>query len=434
MRIKKLQINQYKSIKQPFNLQRLGNLHIFIGPNNAGKTNILDAVYQTYNEDGGRLFYQKTDLEIIFKLKSKYGREFIVKQTKDKRIFKIDGKKIGDSRAKTILNHHIIRLCATRPLDLEKLQITYEHFLIEFPKLFKIFHDTLLKYFSEINSTKDFLKEKYIEEFGEMRPFKRLGAGFQQVFVILMYLFHPQYTILLLEEPEIHLHPAMVKKLLKIIERENLDNQIFLTTHSPIFIHPTNLHRIFRVIREDETTKVFSPRIANRGIDYNRLRQELNADNCEMFFADKVLLVEGASDHMLMRGLINRFYKGYKEVKVIQVYGKSNVDVYVELLDIFSIPHVILLDRDALYDTGLKIVQGKIKQRFTRPERSLIDFLKKYNIYILPNGSIEKNYSRKYQRRQGRKPLNALYAATRISREEYNSATMRYIKEVIDNL
>jgi len=434
MRITKLSINNYKSIKQPFSLNNLGNLHIFIGPNNAGKTNILDAIHQTYNRSNIRLNYKQTNLSINFKLRSKFGKVFTISQTPKKIIFKIDNKKISSDRAKYILGHHIIRLCATTPYNFSQLQVDYRYFLNKHPKIFKIFNDTLKKYFPEISQIKTPFKKKSIEEFGEIRPFERLGAGFQHVFVILMYLFHPQYTILLLEEPEIHLHPALVKKILKVIQNQNLDNQIFLTTHSTIFIQPTNLHRIFRVVKEDGSTKVFSPRIRNKIIRYNRLKQELNADNCEMFFADKVLLVEGPSDHLLMRGLIDRFYEGHKEIKVIQVYGKSNIDVYIELLDIFNIPYSVLLDRDALYDTGLKIVQGKINEDFAKPERSLILLLKKYNVYIFPNGGIEKNYPRKYQRQRKHKPLNALYASTHITKQEYNSMAMKNIKEVIDNL
>jgi predicted ATP-dependent endonuclease of OLD family len=249
-----------------------------------------------------------------------------------------------------------------------------------------------------------------------------------------MYLFHQEYTILLLEEPEIHLHPALIKKLLTVFEKENLDNQIFLTTHSPLFIHPNNLHRVFRVVREMDSTKVYSPRLVGRKIDYSRLTQEMNADNCEMFFADKVLLVEGPSDHILMRGLIDRFYTGAKEIKVIQVYGKSNIDVYAELLEIFNIPYEVMLDEDAIHDTGLQLIQRRIKDQFPGPTPDLFEFLKKSQIFILPNGSIEKNYPLKYQHHHKHKPLNAFHAAARITTDEYNSPLMKNIKEVIDHL
>ena len=434
MRITKLYINHYKSFLKPFHLEKPGNIHIFIGPNNTGKTNILDALTQLYSEDDVRLLDNRSDIYLEFKLKSKYGKILTLEQKNTKKEFFLDGKKIEDTKAEAILKRHLVRLCAMTPHDLPKLQMVYHEFYHSYPDLFKIFHDTLLKYFPEINTTENFLKTTSIQEFGSMRPFERLGAGFQQIFVILMFLFHPEYTILLLEEPEIHLHPALIKKLLAVFEKENLDNQIFLTTHSPLFIHPNNLHRIFRVVRENESTVVYSPRLQGKNIDYSRLTQEMNADNCEMFFADKVLLVEGPSDHILMRGLINRFYSGTKEIKVIQVYGKSNIDIYSELLEMFQIPYVVLLDQDAIRDVGLNLVQKHLRNWGFKTDKDLSKLLKKYSIFILPNGSIEKNYPLKYQKHHKHKPLNAFHAANKITTDEYQSPLMKNIREVIESL
>jgi predicted ATP-dependent endonuclease of OLD family len=408
-------------------------MHIFIGSNNAGKTNILDAIHQLYSEDSTRLTDANTDLNVVFQIEGGKN-QLSINQRAGKKECLFDNKSIPESEVRAILNQHIIRLSATHPIELVKLQKDYEDLIVKHGDLFRIFHDSLAKYIPQIQLNHDFLKTGTVKEDGVSRPFERLGAGFQQAFVILMYMFHPDYTILLLEEPEFHLHPALISRLLQILERQNLSDQIFMTTHSPIFIHPENLHQLFRIVREGDSTRVYSPRLSGHHLDYNRLTQELNAENCEMFFADTVLLVEGPSDHILMRGLINRFYPGHKDIKVIQVYGKSNIDVYGELLNIFNIPHTVLLDQDALYDSGIKMIRSVTGDAITEQEQFYIDKLKKNHIYILPNGSIEKNYPRRYQRRQKHKTQNAIYAANRISQEEYNSPTLKYIKEVIDNL
>ncbi len=434
MKISKLQINKYKSIKQTFRLDELGKLHIFIGENNAGKTNILDAIFQLYNKDEVRFFDKDTDITVSFQLNSKYGKKLEVKQTGRIKKFTLDNKEIDTKKAEIILSKHIIRIRATKPISSNIFSKDLIQFKHKYKKEFIAFCDTLIKYIPKIKITKELLDKKNIKENNIIRPFERLGDGFRQVFVILMYLFNPQFTILLLEEPEVHLHPALIKKLVKIIENKNIYNQLFLTTHSPLFIHTTNLHRLFRVTKEKGSTKVHSPRLVGRRLNYTRLTQELNAENTEMLFADKVLLVEGPSDHILMRSLIDRFYNGEKNIKVIQIYGKSNIDIYTELLEVFNIPYAVLFDRDAIYDTGIKLIQNIIKQNFSKPETIMVKMLKKYGIYVLPNGSIEKNYPRRYQRRRKHKPQNALYAASRITESEYNSATMRYLKEVIDNL
>ncbi|MDP2683882.1 MAG: AAA family ATPase [bacterium] len=434
MKISSIKISRYKSIKKPFILNDPGKIHLFIGANNAGKTNIIDAIHQLYNTDVLRYYDDKTDIEIVFTLISDSGKLFKAIQKGKTKSFYIDNKKITSKKAKEILDNHVIRIGATKPISITRLQGDYSKFRLKYKKEFSQFNNTLAKYIPQIQLSHIFDKDYEVQENNISRPFERLGDGFQQVFVILMYLFNPQYKILLLEEPEIHLHPALIKKLLKIFENRNYENQIFLTTHSPIFIHTTNLHRLFRVVKENNSTIVYSPRLVGKRLNYTRLKQELNAENSEMLFSDKVLLVEGPSDHILLRELIDRFYSGNKDIKVIQTYGKSNVDIYSELLEIFNIPYVVLLDRDALYDTGVKLLDSKVKQNFTKTETTLIQMLKKQNIFILPNGSIERNYPRKYQRRRKHKPQNAMYAATHITREEYYSPLMKNIKEVIDSL
>jgi len=64
------------------------------------------------------------------------------------------------------------------------------------------------------------------------------GYGVNQVIYMLAQLLQPQARVVLLEEPEVHLHPTVVRKfareLCRIAEEE--DRQILLTTHSEVFL------------------------------------------------------------------------------------------------------------------------------------------------------------------------------------------------------
>jgi len=443
MIIQSIKIDHYKSIATPFDLEEAGHIHIFIGPNNAGKTNILDAIniFAIGDEKHSYFADKKADIEIVIKLERE-AHELKLKESDTVKLIKhgyetkfiSNNSEIDLATAKNFFRKHLVRVCATKPIPTDKLTKDYEELLTEYPKEFKIFRETIEQYFPEINLNPVFMEKVIIEEYGNERPFERLGAGFQQVFVMLLYLFHPHYHVLLIEEPEIHLHPAMQKKLMTVLEAKDLKNQIFFTTHSPVFIHPENLHRVFRVIREKEGTRVYSPRIESKMIDYKRLVQELNADNCEIFLADKVLIVEGVSDRILMRGLINRFYKGQKEIKVIYVFGKTNVDVYVYLLEMFNIQYAVMLDKDALVGVTAKIILDKLAGQKNLSEQEKIEYLKKCNIFILTRGRLEWNYPRKYQKIRKHKPLNALLAVSQITPEEYQSDLMKDLKEVIESL
>lgn len=64
------------------------------------------------------------------------------------------------------------------------------------------------------------------------------GFGINQVVYMLTKLYLKDKKIILIEEPEIHLHPSIIRKLAKImckiVEEEN--KQIILTTHSEVFV------------------------------------------------------------------------------------------------------------------------------------------------------------------------------------------------------
>ena len=209
--------------------------------------------------------------------------------------------------------------------------------------------------------------------------------------------------------------------------------QIFFTTHSPLFITPISLGSVIRVIKDDKNlTKAFS--IDNNKYNFKRLIQELNADNLEMFFTDKVILVEGVSDKLLIRGLIDKFYKGQKDAKVIQTHGKGNMRLYVGLLNIFQIPYLVVLDRDVIKSNHLRDLMRHLEINLPPlHNEDLINALKDHGIFVFPNGDLEKNYPRKYQRDDS-KSINALRAASLITEHDYKSKRMINLKEIIENI
>jgi hypothetical protein len=84
-------------------------------------------------------------------------------------------------------------------------------------------------------------------------------------------------------------------------------------------------------------------------MDYLKLEQLLDIDSKELFFARKVLLVEGPTEY----GAIPVFAKAQKYsfdkngVSIVDVGGKSNLDIFARLCEGYHIPYLILADGDA---------------------------------------------------------------------------------------
>ncbi len=440
MVISDLWIRSYKSFIRPVTIPLSPNVNVFIGPNNCGKTNILDAIDFLMHPDlsPGRLHHYRTEVLLTLELGA-HGQQLV---SGSHRVFFKGTQyqvRARDDRDVSLSPEVMAALGARCKMlryedfsEFFQIEKDYTLFGEKYPEQFKVLTALLRDHFPEVESITSIVADSS-EGFGSVSvgsksiTIDRLGGGFRRVLVILLYALHPEYSIVMIDEPEIHLHPGMIKKLLKILTNQ-VTNQILITTHSPLFVTAYTLPQVYRVLKDSAGSHVYSLAQNPSQFDRARLVQELNADNLEMFFADTVLLVEGVSDRILMRGLIDRFYQGPADVKVIHVHGKSNIDVYIELMKVFHIPYTVMLDHDAL---GALAAQGGFRRHGDSPE--LAAYLQRQHITVLNNGPIEYHYPRHYQIKES-KPLNALYAAAHVTENEYYSSQMRELRELIERL
>ena len=434
MIIKNLQINKYKSIRKPVFLNFSG-LNIFIGQNNCGKSNILDAIEFIFDKkkDKTNLFYPNSDIKLKLEFSKEDQKKYVLE--KNLEIILQNRKRIiSNKKPLEFFNQRVKRLDEDAFANYKQIKKDYST-LHNYSSSLNRFKKYLKKQFPKIVIDENAMDIKYendgLYEGNRRVTMDYLGSGFGRIFTILLYIFHPEYPVVMINEPEIHLHPAIIKKLLWAMKNSQ-EGQIFFTTHSPLFVTSSTLHNLFRVSKDGQNTNVYS--LEKGRYAHERLVQELNADNLEMFFADKVILVEGSSDLLLLRGLINCFYKGSKEIKIIQTYGKSNTSIYVDLLRIFKIPFLVVLDKDVL--KGYQIEELMRHLNIDLPGMSgekLIKELKKSNIFIFPNGDLEANYPKKYQS-ENSKPKNALLAVNLITDADFYSKGMKNIREIIQSI
>ncbi|HHF0635750.1 TPA: ATP-dependent endonuclease [Pseudomonas aeruginosa] len=210
--------------------------------------------------------------------------------------------------------------------------------------------------------------------------------------------FDPDFTLILFEEPEAFLHPAQQENMAYHLRRLGAGEgqQVIVTSHSPIFVGKVadDLCQIVRIRRENgvstlgqiERSKVAD--VIGAGLDFKkcieayvndqaipddqkgeakklladaqpdeelahqeeRFRYQLwlDSDRSSMFFADRVLLVEGATEKALFQWLLARDWHeltGHR-IAVVDVLGKYNFHRYIALLEGFGIPYGLMLDDD----------------------------------------------------------------------------------------
>jgi predicted ATP-dependent endonuclease of OLD family len=140
-----------------------------------------------------------------------------------------------------------------------------------------------------------------------------------------------------IEEPEIYLYPHAQRALYKNLISLSETSQIFYTTHNPNFVSAARPQDVI-ILRKDveegtyflEKSPLFSKETAESY--WHKIYTNFNNERNEIFFSNKVILVEGASDKVLLETLCSEKWDvdldecGYS---IVECGGKNGVKYFV---------------------------------------------------------------------------------------------------------
>jgi predicted ATP-dependent endonuclease of OLD family len=125
----------------------------------------------------------------------------------------------------------------------------------------------------------------------------------------------PEYLkILLIEEPEAHLHPQLQIMLLKYLEKiaKEKDVQIIVTTHSPVLASSVSLNSVIHLSAVSQEPTAIPLSSCGLSLDSAAfIDRWLDVTKSTLLFARGVILVEGIAEAMLLPGLAKQVLKDF---------------------------------------------------------------------------------------------------------------------------
>lgn len=261
----------------------------------------------------------------------------------------------------------------------------------------------------EIAEIRASLKEKSSETYLSIveSPFddleftwENIASGTKEI-LYLITLLHttPNESLLLIEEPEMHLHPDAVHRFLSLVEKISSEDhkQILITTHSPILLDAISFDKISTVLKESGKTTVeqlkgkqaVEKMLSRAGIP----KSWLLLSEMPLF----LLIVEGRDDNKIWRQFLQKtgIDLTTKRVSVVSPgdsedknggYKKAiEMGIFIKKARI-STPFMIVLDSDGK-NSGAEKEKELIQEGISKEKYHILDG-KEIESYLLDPGGI----------------------------------------------
>ncbi len=183
------------------------------------------------------------------------------------------------------------------------------------------------------------------------------GSGIRESIRLILDTTFENPDILLVEEPEIHLHPGLETAMMRFLKEISEECQVFITTHSTNFLDTGNYQRIYLVTR-DKTTLVEA--LALKEAE-ERIPIELGIRLSSLFMYDRLVFVEGPSDELVIREFCSTLSVNLSRGNVgfIALRGIGNLSYYaaaetLAFLRKRNVEITFLIDRDEKADSEIK--------------------------------------------------------------------------------
>lgn len=209
---------------------------------------------------------------------------------------------------------------------------------------------------------------------------RRNGLGLNNILYISMLLEYFKRRVenpntagqlLLIEEPEAHLHPQLQRVLYEDLNRKPF--QTIITTHSSHISSQAHLKSIISLTFEENQSTLSTVPVLEANFDVKEiadLERYLDATRSALLFARKVILVEGPAELFLIPPLVKQVMDGIDldrlGITIVPIFG-IHFDAYIKLFSENSLPKKCAIIADGDLKPGENIPEEEDEDKPPEP-------------------------------------------------------------------
>lgn len=367
--------------------------NVVFGPNNSGKTNFLDGIKLAFSILTNDYFkisksdFKNSDDNLLMKIKVKLKNDSIpsldiydekenvvcgftvyIKKTQSGRYVRelrnffegtIDGEIVREDEK--IPNVYFIPLLRIDDIYSDEASTGVSKFIESMDEYKRIKDESKSKIKNQMNRKIDEFK-KFCSKFNQSLDIElsdpkisnekayivdgtsehnyKIGSGYKSIANIIINTLDDKYNIILIDEIENHLHPNLIRTLIREI-RDVEDTLIISTTHSAVVLNESKIEEIIDIKGKELSSLSLTTK--------EKLNTFLHAGRSELLLSDNIILVEGYSEELLLKNYLNNKNENWTIVNVAGIMFEP----YIDLAKLLDKKIVVISDNDKALSSDL---------------------------------------------------------------------------------